>query len=95
MIRHIVFLKLTDNSKKNKESIKKSILSLKNEIHAIKNLEVGLNFSLEERAYDMALIADFKTKEDLQTYASNPIHLKLIESLKATNTLSKVVDYEL
>ncbi len=95
MIRHIVFLKLTDNSKDNKESIKESILSLKNEINVVKNLEVGLNFSPEERAYDIALIADFETKEDLSIYATNPEHLKLIESLKATNSQSKVVDYEL
>ena len=95
MIRHIVFLKLADNSQKNKEALKQKILALKNEIKVIKNIEVGLNFSHEERAYDLALIADFDTKEDLQIYATNPTHLKLIESLKSTKTLSKVVDYEL
>ncbi len=95
MVRHIVFLKLTDNSQKNKESLKKKILALKNEIRVIKNIEVGLNFSPEERAYDLALIADFDTKEDLQIYATNPTHLKLIENLKSTGAISKVVDYEL
>jgi hypothetical protein len=90
-----VFLKLEDNSQERKEELKKSILSLKDEIKVIKNLEVGLNFSPEERAYDVALIADFETKEDLHIYATNPTHLKLIKSLKDTNSQSKVVDYEM
>ena len=49
----------------------------------------------QRRAYDIALIADFESKEDLNIYATNPTHLQLIQKLKELNTLSKVVDYEL
>ena len=94
MIRHIVFLKLEDNSESAKQEIKKMILALKNDILVLKNMEVGLNFSPEERAYDIVLIADFDCKEDLKTYATHPVHLKLISYLKSLNTLSKVVDYK-
>ena len=94
MIRHIVFLKFKDSSIENKELIKNKILALKDFIGAIKNLEVGLNFSNESRAYDIALIADFDSKEDLQTYATDRTHLELIQDLKSQDTTSKVVDYE-
>ncbi len=94
MIRHIVFLKLSNNSLENKRLIRDRILALKNVISVIRNLEVGLNFSNESRAYDIALIADFDNKEELQTYATNRTHLELIQDLKSKNTISKVVDYE-
>ena len=46
MIRHIIFFKLIDNS-------------LENKINVIKFYQVGMNFSLEDRAYDIALVSDF------------------------------------
>lgn len=94
MIKHIVLLKLEDNSEEHKKIVQKMILSLKSKIDVIVNLEVGINFAEEDRAYDIALISDFKSKEDLQSYATNPLHVEVITYLKSKNTLSKVVDYE-
>ncbi len=95
MIRHVVFLKLKNSDRALKQKLKKMILSLKGEIGVLTNMEVGLNFSPEERAYDIALIADFNSKDDLKIYASHPVHLELIGYLKSLDTVSKVVDYEL
>jgi len=94
MIKHIVFFKLQDNSQENKELVKEKILDLKDKIKEIKHFEVGINFSLEERAYDLALVSEFETKEDLKSYALHPLHVKVIEFLKSINTKTKVVDYE-
>jgi hypothetical protein len=57
-------------------------------------MEVGVNFSPEERAFDLALITDFYTKEDLARYAVDPIHVEVVQFLKSINTQTKVVDYE-
>lgn len=94
MIKHIVFLKLEDNSEQNKQVFQDKIMSMKGEIDILKHIEVGINFANEERAYDLALITDFQTKEDLQSYAVNPIHVEVIKFLKSKNTITKVVDYE-
>jgi len=94
MIKHIVFLKLEDNSMENKQVFKNKIMSLKGKIDVLKYIEVGINFSKEERAYDLSLITDFETKEDLQAYAVDPIHVEVIKFLKSKNTITKVVDYE-
>ncbi len=59
MIRHIVFFKLIDNSLENKKRLQKIILSLEKKINVIKFYQVGMNFSLEDRAYDIALVSDF------------------------------------
>ncbi|MCD8544338.1 MAG: Dabb family protein [Sulfurospirillum cavolei] len=94
MVRHIVFFKLPDNSEMNKQAMRDRIMSMQGKLDIVKHLEVGLNFSPEERAFDVALISDFETKEDLSTYATHPIHLEVVAFIKSLNALSKVVDYE-
>jgi tRNA G37 N-methylase Trm5 len=94
MVKHIVFLKLEDNSSEHKKFVQEKIMSMKGKIEVLKYIEVGINFSEEERAYDLALISDFESKEDLQSYAVNPLHVEVIKYLKSTNTITKVVDYE-
>ena len=94
MIKHIVFLKLEDNSDKHNKIVKNKIMALKDKISVIKHIEVGINFADEQRAYDLALISDFESLEDLQSYAVNPLHVEVISYLKSKNTITKVVDYE-
>jgi hypothetical protein len=94
MVKHIVFFKLEDNSNEHKEYVKNLIMDLKDKIEVIQAYEVGINFSDEARAYDLALISDFKSKEDLQTYATHPLHVEVVNYLRSKNTVTKVVDYE-
>lgn len=93
MIKHIVFFKLEDNSEANKEAVKERIMGMKGKIDVLKHIEVGVNFSPEERAFDLALVTDFETKEDLQAYAIHPLHVEVVTFLKSINTVTKVVDY--
>lgn len=93
MIKHIVFFKLEDNSEANKEAVKTRIMGMKGKIALLKHIEVGVNFSPEERAFDLALVTDFETKEELQAYAIHPLHVEVVTFLKSINTVTKVVDY--
>ena len=94
MVKHIVFFKLSDNSEANKQALKDRIMSMQGKLNFMKHLEVGINFSTEERAFDVVLINDFETKEDLQMYATHPIHLEVVNFIKSLGVISKVVDYE-
>ncbi|WP_263833365.1 Dabb family protein [Sulfurospirillum oryzae] len=94
MVKHIVFFKLPDNSEANKQAVKDRIMSMQGKLDLVKHLEVGINFSPEERAFDVALVSDFETKEDLQTYATHPIHVEVVNFIKSLSAVSKVVDYE-
>ena len=94
MIRHIVFFKLQDNSQENTNKVKETLLTLKNKISFIKSYQVGINFADEERAYDLALVSDFETKEYLKNYAKHPEHLKVLSLLKPMLLKTKVVDFE-
>jgi len=93
MVKHIVFFKLKDNSPKNKEIVKEKLMTLKDRIDVLKHFEVGINFSDKERAYDLALVSDFESKEDLKIYAEDSYHQEIIAYIKDVTISSKVVDY--
>jgi hypothetical protein len=95
VIVHIVFLKLKDeNRDANLLKIKSMLEGLPSKIKEIEFLEVGANFSNEERAMDMSLITHFKSKEDLALYANHPDHLEVVSIIKQAAEFTKVVDYE-
>ncbi len=94
MIKHIVFMKLADSSDENRRFIKDKLMSMKEKIEVLKEIEVGLDFSDSPRSYDLALVTVFQSKEDLKIYATHEIHLPIVEYLKSIDTVTKVVDYE-
>lgn len=94
MIKHIVFLKLSEAGNAQKDIIVQKLENLKNDIDFILALEVGVNFANEDRAYDIALTVILSSREDLHRYAIHEKHTPVIEFLKSLGTQSKVVDYE-
>ena len=93
MVKHIVFFKLIENSQKTRELVKNRLLALEEKIEVLKDIEVGLNFADQERAYDIALITVFKDKDDLKTYANHTDHLEVVKFIKEVAVSSKVVDF--
>jgi len=91
LVRHIVFFKL--NNPSDKEAIKQKLLTLKDKVDVVENLEVGLNFSEEARAYDVSLIVDLKDKDSLTIYANDEYHQEVIKYIKTKANDTKVVDY--
>jgi hypothetical protein len=94
MIKHLVFFKLEDNSEQNKQVVANRVMQIKDKISLIKHFEVGVNVTDEDRAYDLAIVSDFASLQDVHAYAVHPIHVELVKYLKSINTLTKIVDYE-
>ena len=95
MIKHIVFFKLSQDGKNYQDEIVNRLNNLKNDIDFIINIEVGINFANEDRAYDISLIVTLKSKEDLEAYAIHDKHLPVVQFIKQYAIESKVVDYEI
>ncbi len=94
MVTHIVMIKFKSNTTKEQIlEIKKDIESLINTIKELKFMEVGINFAQEDRAMDLVLTATFDSKEDLDIYAKDLTHKKVIEKIKKVAEYTKVVDY--
>ena len=95
MIVHIVMFKFNDDKKQeNLAIVKEALEGLVKKIPELKCLEVGIDFNLSERAFDLSLYSTFTTKEDLKVYAIHPAHLEVVSLIKSVTSESKVVDYE-
>jgi len=96
MIVHIVMFKFKEeNFDANIQEVKEKLNALVALIPELKCLEVGVDFSRSDRAFDLSLYSTFSTKEDLKAYAVHHEHLKVVELIKSVTLESKVVDYVL
>jgi stage III sporulation protein SpoIIIAA len=94
MIVHIVMFRFKEeNRDTNIEEVRKRLNALVELIPTLKSMEVGVDFSRTDRAFDLSLYSTFDTKEDLKAYAVHPEHLKVVELIKSVTVESKVVDY--
>jgi len=94
MIRHIVMFDFKDeNKKENIQKAKEMLENLIDTIPTLKSMEVGVNFSSEDRAMDLSIITSFDDKAGLEVYAIHPEHLKVVEFIKTVVNSSKVSDY--
>jgi hypothetical protein len=82
-----------ENKSENIKEVTKRLNALVELIPSLKSMEVGVNFTLSERAFDLSLYSTFESKEDLDAYAVHPEHLKVVELIKSVTLESKVVDY--
>ena len=95
MVVHIVTFKFKEENKQaNIIQAKQMLENLMGAVPTLKSIDVGLNFSQEERAMDMSIITVFESKTGLEAYAVHPEHLKVVEFIKSVVEYSKVVDYQ-
>lgn len=78
----------------NARKLKKMLEDLIEHIPELKSMEVGINISTRPTAYDLILISEFKSEDDLDTYRVHPKHQEVIEFVKKVSKTSAVVDYE-
>jgi hypothetical protein len=71
------------------------LLSLKNEIKEIIDIEVFSDIGYDNSASDFGLITTLKTKEDLDIYAKHPKHLEVIKFIKTIANERNAIDYEI
>lgn len=97
MLKHIVFIRVTDSQSKTRlETIKvlrDKLLELSPEIETVLHLEVGENISARTVAYDLALVVHFADEVALETYRFHPSHVKVLDYMKTLDIETAVVDY--
>ncbi|MEG1243549.1 MAG: Dabb family protein, partial [Oscillospiraceae bacterium] len=79
MIKHIVMWKFKDTAEgktkeENMDIVKNGLLSLKPIIEQIKFIELGKDISHTDMSYDMTLVSEFESLDDLHTYKVHPKH---------------------
>jgi hypothetical protein len=99
MINHVVLFKLkkynSDSEKQNViSSIEDALLGLSGTIDELKYIEVGVNYELDTKSYDICLITHFESVEQLDSYRIHPEHLKVGELIKQHAIERAAVDFE-
>ena len=99
MINHVVLFKLkkydSESQKQNViGSIEDALLGLKDIITEVKYIEVGVNYELATKSYDICLITHFENLEQLDSYRIHPEHLKVVELIGQHAVERAVVDFE-
>ncbi len=99
MIRHLVMFKLREFSTpeekmKAAETVRTELRVMKKKIQEIQEFEVGINFTVDDAAYDLVINSSFSSKEDLKAYQVHPDHLAFIIFNKNYSAKKVVLDYE-
>jgi len=99
MIRHIIMFKLIeckDNEDKMQKvnKIKSTFLPLRNIINVVESYEIAINERETEFSYDIAIISEYNSWNDLEAYLIHPEHMKAIETCKEIKKEKAVIDYE-
>jgi Stress responsive A/B Barrel Domain len=95
MITHVVLIKLNHPSPENLESVVSRIMSLNGKIDVLKSIVAGTDIVHSPRSYDVALIAYFENRQDLETYSAHPVHVPVLEFVGSLASSIAAVDFEL
>ncbi|PWL45467.1 MAG: stress responsive protein [Clostridiales bacterium] len=98
MIRHIVFWNLKEEAEgKTKEQnaavIREGLEALVDKVDGLLMAEVRRNFN--PGGMDLCLVSEFESKEALNAYQTNPLHVKVKEFVHKVVTDRAVTDCEL
>ncbi len=99
MIKHMVMWKLKNEAlgltkAENALKIKEMLESLKGEIKEIISIEVGIDCTDNSNNYDVILVSEFKTLDDLNSYQIHPKHVECGQFIKQVYESRVCVDYK-
>ncbi len=97
MIYHIVMWKLKEADKeKNAQKMKEGLEALKGRIKEAEEIYVRFNLDVApENNFDVVLVSQFKTFEDLDIYQNHPDHQEVVKFIKTVVEQRVAIDYEL
>lgn len=94
MMKHVVCFKLKEPNEDLLIETKELLLTMKENISVVKDVQVGLDFLHSERSFDILLEVTLNSKEDLDIYQFSDYHVNVIlKHMKAIIEKSITVDY--
>lgn len=94
MFYHVVMFKLKDNSNENMDKVKELLLSMDGKIPELKKITVGKDTLFTGRSFDICLITQFESKEDMDIYQDSYYHVEyVLKNLKPQIEKSAACDF--
>ena len=98
-LRHIVMWKLNGESVADRDAqateIIEALVPLRDSVPSVRSLQVQRNELFEGANYDVVLIGDFDDADGLETYATHPEHVKVIDLVRGYSADRVAVDFTL
>jgi hypothetical protein len=94
MIVNNLLIKLKDNGKEKLEEARNVLLGLRGNIPVLLDSRVEADINAGASSYDLMLINTFNSPEDMQTYLSHPVHVKVAEYVTAAMEKAASLCYE-
>lgn len=98
MIRHIVAWKLSAETEEGKTAsfaaISEGLLSLPPLIPEIVSFEVHANGAYFDKNFDLVLLADYATYDDLEAYQVHPEHQRVVAIVREHVSARASIDFE-
>lgn len=92
MVRHIVMYKLKDATLQNAETLRDRFMSMKGKIDVLKDIWSGIDVLRSGRSYDVVLVCEFDSMDDMEIYRTHEVHLPIMEYVKSVVEESHSVD---
>jgi len=90
MIRHIVLLKLKEEtSATDIATIKSTLQTMPGQITQIANYSFGEDIAVSDNTADLGIIADFNNVDDFKVYAKHPHHVDAIKNVIKPHVVQK------
>lgn len=95
MVKHVLFVKMKNNSIEECEKVKALFLSMKEHVDVIRELTVGIDYLHSQRSYDVVLELIVDNREALEAYQKDPYHVQQVKPyIHKVRSGSATVDYE-
>lgn len=98
MFTHIVLSKMKESAggrsgAENARLLKERLEELANMLDGVRRFEVGINEIPGDDAADVALVAEFESREAYQAYVDHPAHRAVVDFLKDVRLDRRIIDY--
>ena len=93
MVKHVVMYKLKEPTEQNAIALQQKFLSMKGKIDVLKDIQSGVDVLRSDRSFDVVLICQFDSLEDMEVYKTHEVHLPVMAYVKSVVECSKSVDF--
>lgn len=95
MVKHIVCFMLKDKSEESCRKAQEVLLSMKDNVDILRDIQVGVDFLHSERSCDVILEVVVEDRAALEAYQNHPYHVGVVKKyMHAVRESSVSADYE-
>lgn len=96
MIRHVALFRfIPEFTEAQRDEWIALVQDLPNHIPEVRALSIGKDIVHGAMSHELAIVADFDSLADLETYSTHPVHQKVLDISGPVKASLAVVDFEL